>query len=73
MKMDKNGKKWINVNIMARIYHGTTNWIVMTKYMAMKISGIFGGKIEEGYWKQIVALSPRLLRGDGPGGGTGEC
>ena len=25
------------------------------------------------YWKQIVALSPRLLRGDGRGGGIGEC
>ena len=45
----------------------------MTKYMVMKISGIFGGKIQEGYWKQIVALSPRLLRGDGRGGGIGEC
>ena len=56
-----------------KFIHGTTSWTVITKYMVMKISGIFGGKIQEGYWKQIVALSPRLLGGDGPGGGTGEC
>ena len=52
------------------IKHWTKNWIVMTKYMVMKISWIFGGDRGR-YWKQIVALSPRLLRGDGPGAGGG--